>query len=299
MSNHIIPPPHWRATIEAYLDNGLGNEAIKQLEKWNLQYEIVDGKLVDKKNSTEYWLSKFITVNPQMMVMKDHVRKIAKVDDCVLIVGPTGCGKELIAHALIGERDQFVAVNSAGIPENLIESILFGHVKGAFTGAVSENKGMCVQAGDGILFLDEIGDMALHLQAKILRAIQEKKILPVGANREVDIRCRFVSATHRNLTEMVRAERFREDLYARISTFEINISGFASRNKDIIPIVQSIPGGNDYLNAVQSHLATFDKSECEEENISVEDYINSYGMCGLGVRGLQRAVRRFQVLGEI
>lgn len=292
-NNTLIPPPHWRATIEQYLDNNLPDLALKQLEKWGLKYEIIDNRLVDKKNSTEYCLTQFITVNPQMMVMKDQVRKIAKVDDCVLIVGPTGTGKELIAHALIGDREgEFIAVNSAGLPEQLIESILFGHVKGAFTGAIQDSKGMCSRANGGILFLDEIGDMPLTMQAKLLRAIQEKKVLPVGANKEIDISCRFVCATHKDIHKMVSEEKFREDLYARISTFEITLTGFKRRYTDIIQILKSMSGGIEYINKVKEETKLVDDE-------AVAQYIHTYNMNGLGVRGLQRNVRRFQILGEI
>jgi len=280
--NHPTAPPNILHLIQGYLDNDLPDVAIAQIEKYNLQIEIRDGKIVDKLNSTEFWLHKFVTVDSASIAMKDDVRKLAKVDDEVLITGPTGSGKELIAHALLGPREgNFVPINCAGLPDTLIDSLLFGHKKGSFTGAEQDKAGLCVAARDGILFLDEIGELPLTLQAKLLRAIQEKKILPLGDTKERDISCRFVFATHRDLRAMILDGSFRTDLYARISTFEIVIKGLKERKCDIQPIIQAMQDGHSYLEYLRSRnkLGTLDNMDLS-----------------LGVRRLQQLVRRYKVL---
>lgn len=282
--NNTPPIDHQKLLhmVQSFLDNDLPEQALSLIKKHDLQYDIQDGKLVDKQNSTEFWLKKFITVDDHTTAMKDEVRKMSKVDDEVLITGPTGSGKELIAHALMGARDAaFVAVNCAGLPDTLIDSLLFGHVKGAFTGATEAKQGYCVAARGGILFLDEIGELPITLQAKLLRAIQEKKILPIGEVKERDISCRFVFATHRNLWDMTKRDEFRTDLYARISTLEIKIKGLEERKEDVIPILESLPDGKSYLNYLES-----------QNKMHILKSID----LSLGVRKLQQLVRRHKVL---
>ncbi len=232
------------------------------------------------KTETEIWLSKFITQNSAMLKLKDHIRKLSPLNDSVLIFGETGVGKELLAHALHGTRKgDFVAVNCAGLPDHLIESELFGHVKGAFTGALVDKIGLMESARDGTIFLDEIGDLALPTQAKLLRAIQEMKIRKVGAVDDRIINCRIVSATHRNLEEWIENDKFREDLFYRISTFILRPTGLRQRSNDIVKILE-------YL----------DREECE-----IEDYpefarkIDINKLKG-NVRSLQQIVRRWTVL---
>ncbi len=163
--------------------------------------------------------------------------KAGRTDIPVLILGETGTGKELIArrvHEAGKEKDRpFLAVNCAAVSESLMESELFGHVKGAFSGAVSRRKGKFVAASGGTLFLDEIGDMSLPCQAKILRAIQEKKIMPLGSEKEMPCRVRIVAATNKNLNTLVRQRRFREDLYYRLCGMEIRLPPLRQRYEDI------------------------------------------------------------------
>lgn len=151
--------------------------------------------------------------------------------ETVLIHGESGVGKETFARmfAQTGPNAKFVALNCTGLPDYLVESELFGHLAGAFTGAIRDKTGLLIAAGDGVLFLDEIGDMPLSLQPKLLRAIQERRIRPVGSNTEHEIKCRIVCASHQNLTD---ARRFRQDLYWRISTHEIWIPPLRERLRD-------------------------------------------------------------------
>ncbi len=164
-------------------------------------------------------------------------KKVAKTDVTVMIRGESGTGKELIAraiHTYSKRKDRnFVAVNCASIPETLLEAELFGHKKGAFTDAYTDRTGKFHQADRGTLFLDEIGDMPLSLQAKILRAIQEKEIVPLGSNKSIKIDVRIVSATAKNLEEMVKKGLFREDLYYRLNVVPIFIPPLRERKEDI------------------------------------------------------------------
>ncbi len=162
--------------------------------------------------------------------------RVAPTSAPVLITGDTGTGKEVLAryiHDCSGRKGPFVEVNCAAIPEELIESELFGHVKGSFTGAIADKTGKFVAADGGTLFLDEIGDMSLKTQAKVLRAIQEKIIIPIGTNKPVSVNVRIISATNKNLADEIREARFREDLYYRLNVIELNMPDLSERRSDI------------------------------------------------------------------
>ena len=166
--------------------------------------------------------------------------KVASTDVTVFIHGPTGTGKEVISNYIHqkSERSEnpFIAVNCAAIPENMLEAMLFGHEKGAFTGASSANKGIFRAADTGTLLLDEISEMPLSLQAKLLRVLQEKKVTPIGGQRDIDVDVRVIATTNRNMISEVKEKKFREDLYYRLNVFPIGTLDLSERKDDIIPI---------------------------------------------------------------
>jgi len=167
-------------------------------------------------------------------------QKVSKTDVTVFINGPTGTGKEVLSkfihHHSSRKEAPFVAVNCAAIPENMLEAILFGHEKGSFTGASTANKGIFRAADGGTLLLDEISEMPLSLQAKLLRALQERKVTPLGSQREVDVDVRVIATTNRNMLSEVKAGKFREDLFYRLNVFPLSTCHLAERKDDIVAI---------------------------------------------------------------
>jgi len=181
--------------------------------------------------------------SPVMKKVFDIMKRVGEIDSSVLITGESGTGKELVARALHnrGSRKdgRFVAVNCTAMPEALLESELFGHKEGAFTGARKAHDGLFVQADGGTLFLDEIGDMPLELQPKILRAIEQRAVRPVGGDREVSFDVRIISATNHDLEDAVENGNFREDLYYRLNVIKIELPPLRARQNDIILLAQS------------------------------------------------------------
>jgi len=186
------------------------------------------------------WRSGIVTASTAMEDVLSRARLVAQSDASVFIYGASGTGKELLARAIhrasARAAGPFVAVNCAAIPEALMESELFGHRKGAFTGAIYDHKGLLQTADGGTLFLDEIGDMPLPLQAKLLRVLQEHQVRPVGATRTVDVDMRVISATHRSLEQRITDRQFREDLYYRLNVVALSIPVLAQRPEDIVPL---------------------------------------------------------------
>ncbi len=183
------------------------------------------------------WRAGIVTRSPEMEAVLSQARLVAASDTRVFIYGESGTGKELLARAIhraSPRRDKpFVAVNCAAIPENLLESELFGHVKGAFTGATGRYEGLFLAAQGGTLFLDEIGDMPLSLQAKLLRVLQEKQVRPVGSSQSIDVDVRIISATHCDIEKEMEVGNFREDLYYRLNVVHLELPSLARRRQDI------------------------------------------------------------------
>ena len=186
--------------------------------------------------------TEIITRSPAMEKVLRLARKAAASNIPVLIEGESGVGKELVARAIQGGGDRrgkpFVTVNCGAIPENLVESILFGHEKGAFTGATEKHAGKFLEANGGTLFLDEIGDLPLPVQVKLLRAVQQGEIDPVGARSSQKVDIRLVSATHRDLLDQVREGRFREDLFYRLNVYPITVPPLRDRREDVEPLIR-------------------------------------------------------------
>jgi DNA-binding NtrC family response regulator len=208
------------------------------LDLSNLKTEVVRMK---KKAHGRLSFEDMVADAPAMLPVVRLGKRAAASNIPVLITGESGVGKELLARAIQGASERagkpFVAVNCGAIPENLVESILFGHVKGSFTGAVENHAGKFVEASGGTLFLDEVGELPLDMQVKLLRVLQEGEVDPIGAKRPIKVDARIISATNKDLAKLVEAGRFREDLYYRLNVFPIEMPPLRSRREDVEGLV--------------------------------------------------------------
>ncbi|MDU1060846.1 MAG: two-component system response regulator GlrR [Leclercia adecarboxylata] len=201
-------------------------------------YKAIDDALEHAAPSgDETWRETIVTRSPIMLRLLEQARMVAQSDVSVLINGQSGTGKEILAQAIHNAsprgKNAFIAINCGALPEQLLESELFGHARGAFTGAVSSREGLFQAAEGGTLFLDEIGDMPAPLQVKLLRVLQERKVRPLGSNRDIDINVRIISATHRDLPKAMARNEFREDLFYRLNVVNLKIPALAERAEDI------------------------------------------------------------------
>jgi DNA-binding NtrC family response regulator len=233
-----------RAGAVDFVVKPVGAERLQVSIRNALTNSALAGELARLKRSREGILSfkDIVTRSPLMRAVLRNAEKTAVSAIPVLIEGESGVGKELIARAIHGSGERrakpFVAVNCGAIPDNLVESILFGHEKGAFTGATERHVGKFVEADGGTLFLDEIGELPPAAQVKLLRAVQEGEVEPVGARKSVKIDVRLISATNRNLTDDVKSGRFREDLFYRLHVFPIAVPPLRERPEDIPELVR-------------------------------------------------------------
>ena len=229
--------------------------------------------------------------SPQIQSVREMISKVAPTDARVLITGENGTGKELVAHQLHEQSDRskenFIEVNCAAIPSELIESELFGHVKGAFTSAIKDRSGKFEAAHNGTLFLDEIADMSLAAQAKVLRALQEKKIQRVGNEKDISVNVRVIAATNKNLKVEIEEGRFREDLYHRLAVILIHVPALQERLTDIPLLI------NHFTKLLTNEQGLEPKEFSEEALVKLHDYPWTGN-----VRELRNVIERLMILGE-
>nr|WP_321245052.1 sigma-54 dependent transcriptional regulator [uncultured Psychroserpens sp.] len=249
---------------------------------------VVENKMLKKKVSKKY---EMIGESDAISHIKDMIEKVAATDARVLITGPNGTGKELVAHWLhqksVRSKGPLIEVNCAAIPSELIESELFGHVKGAFTSAVKDRAGKFEAANGGTIFLDEIGDMSLSAQAKVLRALQESRIQRVGNDKDIKVDVRVVAATNKNLKTEIAEGRFREDLYHRLAVILIKVPALNDRRDDIPLLI------NHFSTKISEEQGTA-KKEFSGKAIKL---LQEYDWTG-NIRELRNVIERLIILGE-
>ncbi len=248
---------------------------------------VVENKILKKKVSKNY---KMIGSSNAIDQIREMIDKVAPTDARVLITGPNGTGKELVAHQLHEKSERskkaIVEVNCAAIPAELIESELFGHVKGAFTSAVKDRAGKFEAANGGTIFLDEIGDMSLPAQAKVLRALQENLIQRVGADKDIKVNVRVIAATNKDLKKEIEEGRFREDLYHRLAVILIKVPALNDRRDDIPELIEH------FTNKIAGEQGTIVKNFSEK----AIKLLQEYDWTG-NIRELRNVVERLIILG--
>jgi DNA-binding NtrC family response regulator len=248
---------------------------------------VVENKMLKKKVSKNY---EMIGESEGVERIKDMIDKVAPTDARVLITGPNGTGKELVAHWLHQKSERskgpMIEVNCAAIPSELIESELFGHVKGAFTSAAKDRAGKFEAANGGTIFLDEIGDMSLSAQAKVLRALQESRIQRVGSDKDIKVNVRVVAATNKNLKKEIEEGNFREDLYHRLAVILIEVPSLNDRRVDIPLLI------NYFSEKISNEHGTAQKSFSDK----AIKLLQNYDWTG-NIRELRNVVERLIILG--
>lgn len=270
-----------------YLPKPFDNEELKETiaKALELKTREDEKKHIDDNLKKHLHFGLIVGNDPKMLRIYDLIEQVAKTKTNVLITGESGTGKELIARAIHDQSDRkdapFVAINCGGIPETLIESEFFGHKRGAFTGATQDKKGLLEVANKGTVFLDEIGEIDTHIQVKLLRAVQDKVIKPVGGNENVSVDVRIISATNKKLEEEVIAGRFREDLFYRLNVIEIKLPPLRERKSDLRILAQ--------------HFLEKYSKEMGKEIMKISSYavdlLNKYDFPG-NVRELENLIER-------
>jgi two-component system nitrogen regulation response regulator NtrX len=264
--------------------NRLLNTVRNALDKKKL---VVENKILKKKVNKKH---EIIGNSDSINQVKLMIEKVAKTDARVLITGPNGTGKELVAHQLHAKSDRsnapMIEVNCAAIPSELIESELFGHIKGAFTSAVKDRLGKFEVANKGTIFLDEIGDMSLSAQAKVLRALQEGIITRVGAENDIKIDVRVIAATNKNLKTEIAEGRFREDLYHRLAVILINVPSLNDRREDISALIEHFA----------TQIAAEQGNVVKHFSVAAINLLKEYDWTG-NIRELRNVVERLIILG--
>lgn len=261
------------------------DKRILQKTNQNLKSE---NSTLKKKVNKKYQM---IGESAPLKKIQEMIEKVATSDARVLITGPNGAGKELVAHAIHAQSDRskgpMIEVNCAAIPSELIESELFGHVKGSFTGAIKDKQGKFELANNGTIFLDEIGDMSLVAQAKVLRALQESKVSPVGSDKEIKVDVRVLAATNKNMQKEIEAGKFREDLYHRLSVIEIYVPPLDERKEDIQLLVRH------FAKVISEEHGTAQK----EFSADAVKALENFSWTG-NIRELRNVVERLIILGS-
>lgn len=273
--DYISKPPDLNRLLTT-VRNALDNKSL-----------VVENKRLKKKISKKYQI---VGESQPILLVKEMIEKVAQTDARVLITGPNGTGKELVAHNLHekSSRAKFplVEVNCAAIPSELIESELFGHVKGAFTSAVKDRAGKFEAAHGGTIFLDEIGDMSLPAQAKVLRALQENVITRVGADKDIKVDVRVIAATNKDLRKEIEEGRFREDLYHRLAVILIKVPSLNERREDIPLLIDHFLNKIAEENGAAKKIFTPDAIQL----------LQQYDWTG-NIRELRNVVERLIILG--
>lgn len=276
-----------------YVPKPFNNEELRETIANALDYRTIahEKKIMDDELQKNIHFGIIVGNSPRMIHIYNMIRQVSNTDTSILISGESGTGKELIARAIHEESNHsncpFVAINCGGIPETLMESELFGHKKGSFTGATADKKGLFEVADQGTVFLDEIGELSTHIQVKLLRAVQEKKIKPVGGNEELPVDIRIISATNKRLSDEVIKGRFREDLFYRINVIEITVPPLRERKSDLRPLVQH------FLEKYSKKIG----KEINKVSSYAIDLLNKYNFPG-NVRELENMMERSVALSS-
>jgi two-component system, NtrC family, response regulator PilR len=276
-----------------YVPKPFDNDELKQtiqmaLERVNTQAE---SPAIDNKDEHKLHFGRIVGDSPRMLHIYEMIRQVARTRTSVLITGESGTGKELIARAIHDQSDRadkaFITINCGGIPENLMESEFFGHKKGAFTGASEDKKGLFEVGNGGTVFLDEVGELNIPMQVKLLRAVQERVFKPVGDTKDVEVDVRFVSATNKKIEDEVIEGNFREDLFYRLNVIEIKIPPLRERKQDLRRLTQFF---------LEKYSREMGKEVTKISSYAI-DLLNKYSFPG-NIRELENLIERSVALSS-